>query len=49
VAYQKGGIKALTAIPGIGAALSQKIAEYIETGRMHKYEEVIAQRPKEQG
>jgi DNA polymerase (family 10) len=46
-AYHKGGIKALTAIPGIGAALSKKIAEFIDTGRMHKYEEVMAQRPKE--
>jgi DNA polymerase/3'-5' exonuclease PolX len=44
-AYRTGGIKALTAIPGIGAALSKKIAEYIDTGRMHKYEEVIAQKP----
>jgi DNA polymerase (family 10) len=44
-AYRKGGIKALTAIPGIGAALSKKIAEFIDTGRMKKYEEVIAQKP----
>ena len=45
-AYQKGGIKALKEIPGIGTALSQKIAEFIETGRMKKYEEVMAQKPK---
>jgi len=44
-AYQAGSISALTAIPGIGAALAQKIAEFIETGRMHKYEEVISQKP----
>ncbi len=44
-AYQKGGIKALTAIPGIGAALSKKIAEYIDTGRMKKYEEIMSQKP----
>jgi DNA polymerase (family 10) len=36
-AYKKGGIKALTTIPGIGEALSKKIAEYIDTGRMKKY------------
>ena len=48
-AYKKGGIKALTAIPGIGVALSQKIAEFIETGRMKKYDEVMSQRPQEQG
>jgi hypothetical protein len=45
-AYGTGGIKALTAIPGIGAALSKKIAEFIETGHMKKYEELIAQKPK---
>jgi hypothetical protein len=62
-AYRTGGVKALTAIPGIGAALSQyrarhprlyifyergggKIAEFIETGHIKKYEEVIAQKPK---
>jgi DNA polymerase (family 10) len=44
-AYQKGGIKALTAIPGIGAALSKKIAEFIDTGRMKKYEKVMSQKP----
>lgn len=47
-AYKKGGIKALTAIPSIGAALSKKIAEYIDTGRMHKYDGIMAQRTKEQ-
>ena len=48
-AYLRGGIKALTAIPSIGAALSKKIAEFIDTGRMKKYEEVMAQKPQEQG
>ena len=43
-AYRTGGIKALTAIPGIGAALSKKIAEFIETGHMKKYDEVMSQR-----
>jgi DNA polymerase (family 10) len=45
-AYKKGGLKALTAIPGIGAALSKKIAEFIETGHMKKYDEVMSQKPK---
>ena len=44
-AYQKSGIPAMTAIPGIGAALAKKIAEFIDTGRMHKYEEVVSQKP----
>jgi DNA polymerase/3'-5' exonuclease PolX len=38
----------LTAIPSIGEALAKKIAEFIETGRMHKYEEVIAQKPQKE-
>jgi DNA polymerase (family 10) len=45
-AYKKGGLKALTAIPGIGAALSKKIVEFIETGHMKKYDEVMSQKPK---
>ena len=44
-AYREGGISALTAIRGIGAALSQKIAEFLDTGRMHKYDEVLSQVP----
>jgi DNA polymerase (family 10) len=43
-AYRAGGIPALTAIPGIGAALAKKIAEFLETGRMQKYEELISQK-----
>jgi DNA polymerase/3'-5' exonuclease PolX len=39
----------LTQIPSIGQALSNKIAEFIETGRMKKYDEVMAQKPQEQG
>ena len=45
-AYKKGGLKALTAIPGIGAALSKKIVEFIGTGHMKKYDEVMSQKPK---
>jgi DNA polymerase (family 10) len=44
-AYRTGGIPALIAIPAIGAALAKKIAEFIDTGRMHKYEELISQKP----
>ncbi len=45
--YRKGGIKALKAIPGIGERIAKKIAEYIETGHMHKYEEVMSMVPQE--
>ncbi len=45
--YRRGGIKALKAIPGIGDRIAKKIAEYLETGRMSKYEEVMSQVPQE--
>ena len=45
--YRGGGTSALRSIPGIGEAISKKIAEFLETGRMHKYEEVLSQVPKE--
>ncbi len=45
--YRKGGVKALKAIPGIGERIAQKIAEYLETGHMHKYEEVMSMVPQE--
>lgn len=45
--YRGSGITALTSIPGIGAAMSKKIAEFLETGRMRKYEEVISQAPQD--
>ncbi len=35
--YQKGGAKALEAIPGIGKSIAQKIAEYLETGDIQYY------------
>ncbi len=45
--YRKGGIKGLKKIPGIGERIAKKIAEYIETGHMHKYEEVMSQVPQD--
>ncbi len=45
--YRKGGIKALKAIPGIGDRIAKKIAEYLDTGRMKKYEEVMSSVPQE--
>lgn len=32
-------------IPGIGAALAKKVEEYLRTGRMRKYDEILAQIP----
>jgi DNA polymerase (family 10) len=37
--YQKGGLKALKAIPGVGESLALKIEEYLKTGTMQYYEE----------
>ncbi|MCD6429340.1 DNA polymerase/3'-5' exonuclease PolX [bacterium] len=37
--YEKGGLKALEAIPGIGKSIAQKIEEYIKTGKIKYYEE----------
>jgi DNA polymerase (family 10) len=37
--YQKGGLKALKAIPGVGESIALKIEEYLKTGKMQYYEE----------
>jgi DNA polymerase (family 10) len=37
----------LEKIPGIGSGLAKKIDEYLRTGRMTKYEEVVSQVPSE--
>lgn len=36
--YAKGGKKALEEIPGIGKAMSEKIEEYLKTGKVKEYE-----------
>jgi DNA polymerase (family X) len=38
--YINKGIKGLDEIPGIGKGIAKKIAEYIETGKISKYEEL---------
>lgn len=37
--YEKGGLKALKAIPGVGESIALKIEEYLTTGKMQYYEE----------
>lgn len=37
VIHRKGGLRS---IPGVGEGIAKKIAEYLDTGRMTKYEEV---------
>jgi DNA polymerase (family 10) len=38
--YQKEGVKAIEAIPGVGKAIGEKIVTLIETGRLPYYEEL---------
>ncbi len=37
--YNHGGLKALKAIPGVGESIALKIEEYLNTGKIHYYEE----------
>ncbi|NPA79574.1 MAG: DNA polymerase/3'-5' exonuclease PolX [Thermotogae bacterium] len=45
--YRRRGLEGLMDIPGVGERIAKKIAEYLETGRMRKYEEVMEQVPKD--
>ncbi len=36
--YERGGIKALEEIPGVGESIAQKIEEYLKTGKIKYYE-----------
>ncbi len=36
--YEKGGLKALIALPGIGENIAKKIVEYLETGKIEYHE-----------
>ncbi len=43
--YKKGGRKALEEIPGIGKNISEKIEEYLQTGKIKYYEELKKEMP----
>ncbi|MBI2989129.1 MAG: DNA polymerase/3'-5' exonuclease PolX [Deltaproteobacteria bacterium] len=43
--YQRGGVKALRTIPGVGQAIAEKIEEMIRTGRLRYYEELRKEIP----
>ncbi|MDI6737169.1 MAG: DNA polymerase/3'-5' exonuclease PolX [Nanoarchaeota archaeon] len=38
--YKKGGLKALKEIPGVGINIANKIAEFIENGKVREYEKL---------
>jgi DNA polymerase (family 10) len=44
--YDKGGLKSLEEIPNIGKALAEKIEEYIKTGKITKYNQLLKTVPK---
>lgn len=44
--YRSGGAKVLQEIPGIGAAIANHIEEIIKTGKIQKYQELVAEFPK---
>lgn len=43
--FDKGGVKAISTIPGVGKSIAEKIAELLETGKVHYLEEMKAKRP----
>ena len=43
--YEKKGKKGLTEIPGVGEAIADHIAEYLETGKVKKFEELKGKVP----
>ncbi len=43
--YKKGGLKALTDMPGIGQGIAERIEEYIKTGHIKDYERLKKQVP----
>lgn len=43
--YQKGGVKALMQIPGVGESIAEKIEELITTGKLEYYEKLKVKVP----
>ncbi|MFQ5744675.1 MAG: DNA polymerase/3'-5' exonuclease PolX [Acidobacteriota bacterium] len=43
--YQRGGVKAVEQIPGVGKSIAEKIATLIETGHLPYYEELRQRTP----
>ena len=47
--YEKGGLKTLEEIPGVGASIAEKIEELLKTGRLKYYEELKKKTPVDLG
>ena len=45
--YKAGGKEALRKIPGIGEGIAKKIEQFLKTGKIQKYEEVMSKVPRE--
>ncbi|MGC9598942.1 MAG: DNA polymerase/3'-5' exonuclease PolX [Minisyncoccia bacterium] len=43
--YQRGGIKALKEIPGVGVSIAEKIEEFVRTGKVRYYEDLKKKTP----
>ena len=43
--YKKGGVEALMELPGVGKGIAGSIKEYIETGRMEKFDDLKKKYP----
>ncbi|OGI26362.1 MAG: DNA polymerase III, partial [Candidatus Moranbacteria bacterium RBG_13_45_13] len=43
--YKKGGVKALTEVPGIGKGLAEHIEEYVKTGKIKVFEKLKKEAP----
>jgi DNA polymerase (family X) len=43
--YGRGGVKALTDIPGVGESIAEKIEELIKTAKLRYYEELLRKTP----
>jgi len=44
--YAKGGMKALMDIPGVGQSLAAKVEEFLKTGKMKEFNQVVSKIPK---
>ncbi len=43
--YERGGLKALENVPGVGASIAEKIEELLKTGRLKYYEDLRKKHP----